>query len=246
MPRARRSGGNISRRGGAREHHDRLRGAAEREARGTTSSPELDAAAERGDRSSPTIPSTNPRDHGHPADAVHHPPGGPDRERAGDEEDAGPEPEDPLEPGDAHERHGRRARRASWTIPERQTSPAASRIVLRRHARSVESSHASEMLAGRRGTRPRAAVRGVADVRRRRAPRARRGRPAITRRPRASSSQERAAGVDLGARRRGGSSGSSPGCVGTTFQQQTSLLEAELGEHAVDDRRRRLGRAVRR
>ena len=33
-----------------------------------------------------------------------------------------------------------------------------------------------------------------------------------------------------------------PGCVGTTFQRSTSSLEPELGEDAVDDRRRRLGR----
>ena len=37
-----------------------------------------------------------------------------------------------------------------------------------------------------------------------------------------------------------------PGCVGTTFQSSTSSLEAELGENAMDDRRRRLGRARRR
>ena len=46
-----------------------------------------------------------------------------DRERARDQEDGRPEPEDPLDPGDGDERDGSPSATASWTIPDRQTSP---------------------------------------------------------------------------------------------------------------------------
>ena len=53
-------------------------------------------------------------------------------------------------------------------------------------------------------------------------------------------SGERQPGLDLRAASACGSTVAVPGCVGTTFHRSTASLEAELVEHAVDDRRRRL------
>ena len=126
---------------------------------------------------------------------------------------------------------------ASWIIPDWKTSPPARSKALRRTGSHVP-------ITARRPQRElgRAAVRGVAHVRRRRArvrdaadrddaPAARRARP----RSRGPASISARVGVRFDV--------AVPGCVGTTFQSSTSLGEPELAEHAVDDRRRRLGRA---
>ena len=98
------------------------------------------------------------------------------------------------------------------------------------------------MVAARPGIRP--ARRGTDGGRTARRGHRRAIRPtAITRRPPASSSANGTARGHLGARSAAGSTDAVPGCVGTTFQSRTCSREAELGEHALDDRRRRLGRA---
>ena len=104
MPRARRSGGNISA-AAARESITIACAAPQKPSPRKTSSPELDQQ--------PSAMIAGPRgaegeagaDHGHPPDPVGDAPGRSDRERAGDQEHGRPEPEDPLEPGDRDERH---------------------------------------------------------------------------------------------------------------------------------------------
>ena len=155
---------------------------------------------------------------------------------------AGPSPRMPSIAGDEHERDGARRRRASCTIPE---SDGQRRREQDRVAADGEALHRSSLC--QRSHEPvterrRAAVDGMADVRRRRG--ARCATPADgdgTRRPRASASRNgrrRSISARVGAavrRRRAG-------MRRHDVPEQHVVVEPELGEHAVDDRRRRLGR----
>ena len=114
--------------------------------------------------------------------------------------------------------------------PTAECSSLASLTTLRRSGPS-----------GRPRTRPRRRGR-VADVRSARSRARRSGRRRRTRRPAREPLEERQARADL---RRVGArfDVAVPGWVGTTFQSRTSSRDPELGEDAVDDRRRRLRRA---
>ena len=91
-------------RGGAREQHDRLRGAAQAEAEEHEHALPPVAAGGRHERAGD--PEDVARsDHRHPADAVGQSPRRPDRQCPGDEEHRRAEAEDAVDAGDGHDRH---------------------------------------------------------------------------------------------------------------------------------------------
>ena len=235
MPRARRSGGNISA-AAARESSTIACAAPQNASPRKTSSPELDQQPSE-TITGPTIPKHEARaDHRHAPDPVGDAPGRADGQRSRDQEDRRPEPEDPLEAGDGDERH-RAERDRELDHPREADEPgrehdrvALHRASSRAAARRPRRNSVAPPCAGWRTYAPPSASWAT--------------RPTgTTRRPRASSHTNGSPdSISLRLGRR--FDASSPGWVGTTFQSRTSLGEPELGEHAVDDGRGRLGRAL--
>ena len=224
------------RRGGAREQRDPNRAPDGDEARaraaGPTSMPQASAVSRQ-----PATPRPKP-----PASTGTRPkrsislPAGSALSRAGDEEDRRPEAENPLHSGHEHERRRRDGDpELEHARERRERRSRAAMCCARPGTRSREQSsqaHAKSWAPPRLGWRTYGAP-SAASARR---------PTAITRRLRASS---RAKGRPpaISSLRGGRFELSVPGCVGTTFQSRTLVLEPELGEDAVDDRRAGLGRA---
>ena len=180
------------------------------------------------------------REHGDPSVPVHQPPGRERGERGGGEEDRRPEPEDPLDPGDDHERRGRdgddELERARTGRSARRRGAACS---AGRGTRSREQS-----TEARPGTRPRRHGRDAART-------ARRSPPARAARRRRRGGRPRhpekvggglhfvASRPPIGIR-----------TIGLVWMcrddipEQDVVLEPELAQNAVNDRRARLGRAA--
>ena len=167
------------------------------------------------------------RHHRLASDPVHRPAGGERGQRRGGQEDRGAEPEQPLDAGDEHERERRHRRDELHDGRERPPSSRPAAIVLRLIGSDSTVTQAIEPVRPE-SAEPRRATDG--GHRRRRALRARGGRPA-----RSGGRGRAAAGRGVRTRSRrawaAGSSSGSPGtcgCVGTRFQSRTSSESAEL------------------
>ena len=141
----------------------------------------LEVGGQRGQRAADRGRDVAARDHRHPADAVHQPPGRHRGQRRGDEEDRRPEPEQPVDAGDEHERdRGHRRHELQHRRVDRHRDREQDRVAADREV------HAISAARSRRGPwRPR--WRSAARGRRGRAPPARRAPRTAPRRTRRSS-----------------------------------------------------------
>ena len=239
MPRARRSGGNISA-AAARVSWIVAPGAAEqREADGDERGRAQGAAA-RDDAAADGADREAAADHRHPADAVHEPPGRPDGDRARREEDRRAESENPRDAGDRDERQRAERRReleharvADEPAGEQECVPLDRCSDRDAHATSIRSRPSANATAPPcDGWRTYGASSTVAAIR----------PTATTRRPRRQLVEERPGRAYLRARR-------PPVRRSRAWMrrhdvpQQHVVLDSELAEHAVHDRRARLRRA---
>ena len=193
MPRARRSGGNISAAAARESSTIACAGAAEAEPEEHELARHRPAAERDDDRARPSRSAKPARITGIRPTRSESRPAGPTASAPAIRNTAGPSPRIPSNPVTATSVTVPSAT-ASCTIPDRQTSPAASTIALRRIVTLTR-----ELAAGPRRMPRRRRATGGARTGRRVRPCATRP-TGTTRRPRASSRRRRARG-DLGARR---------------------------------------------
>ena len=202
---------------GAREQHDAARGAEQREAEHHERR-EPTARRARRERRSRGCRQRSPRDHRHPAEAVHRAAGRQRGQPGRTRKIAGPSPSSPSIPRDEDEGDRLPPQRRAGTA-ERQISRARASEQVPAYARRRSRSHATSP-SPEGPVRPRAKGGGRTG---RRAPPRRRARPrAPGARARGAATNGRPA-RDLGARSAAGSRRSPGrcGCVGTTFQSST-------------------------